>query len=79
MAILGQDIGKSLLEVLGLSGRHVRSIVLNVAVDEVVTATVEFRPTEEEGDAVVAVLEEYILVPKERFPEDIPPSQDIPH
>ena len=68
MAILGQDIGPSLIKALGLPKQTVW-FELRCAVNEIVTVKCEYWP---EGDpfAISAVLAEYELVQRENVPVD---------
>lgn len=59
---LGREFGKTLADALGL--KRVRRLTLDMAVDKAVTLRVERFVTEEEGERIALVCEQYELVPK---------------
>lgn len=61
MAILGHEIGKALIDALGLPKQTI-SFVLRVQADRLVTVECEYYP--DDAPALVTALAEYELVPR---------------
>lgn len=79
-AIVGQTIGKELMEALGLQEQKVRSIDLHlhVARDEVVTVTVKRLVMDDEAHKVIDILDKYELVkrPDAQDTAELPPEMN---
>ncbi len=58
------NFGEQLAEVLGLEGKLVQGIAINVQAGEIVVVTVSFFPTEEDLRGLTPLLEEYELTKK---------------
>ena len=61
-AITGIDFGKQISKALGLEGKGVYDIQLNVPVDDAVTLTIKRYVQPEEAEVIMSVLEQYVLV-----------------
>lgn len=60
--VVGHRIGKEVAEALGLeSVADIRSIRIDIAVDDVVTAEVEYMPSESQVKNLVKILRRYEL------------------
>lgn len=71
MAVIGQQIGQSLIDALGLP-KNLISFELRVAANEVVSVRCEYLPDDLDGAALQSAFAEYELVersaPKEQTP-----------
>jgi hypothetical protein len=70
--VLGMQVGKELLEALGLDGKKVRSVDLHFSGQEIVTATVVHMVLDEQARKVIDVIRKYEL----HEPEELPKERD---
>lgn len=71
MAVIGQKIGKQILEAVGLPSEGCVSFELRVAVNEFVTVKAEYR-AEADPDAIAEVFRGFLVIKEEQG--DIPLS-----
>lgn len=61
----GSDLGRAILEALGLDPSTARSVTIRCAAGEVATVTVERMVLDDDGAKIVASLERYDVVASE--------------
>ncbi|PWU30718.1 hypothetical protein DK254_00250 [Pseudomonas sp. RW407] len=64
MAVLSQAIGKEFIKALGLDGKHVTAIKLEMKTNALVAVDVSYCPEREQVEDIFEIVQRYELVEK---------------